>query len=409
MAAGMIVGQLLLWARTAGAGERAEAARALAQAYLYSDLTAEDRWEAESAITAFLDDPSPLVRYAIAESLADSSEAPRHVVVALASDQSEIAAVVLSRSPVLTAADLVDCAALGGPPVQTAIACRPAVPAGVSAALGEIAASAALAALARNRGAAITDTTLARMVARHGDCAELREALLTRPDLPAPIRQAIAVALSQSLSSFVLDCGWLSPERTERVAREARERTTLALGRNGDRADVAGLVEHLRRTGQLTPALILRAILSRARDFAEAAFAELSGLPVRRAAGILWDRRGSGFSALYRKAGLPASLKPAFDAALGALREMPGDDFAAGAQLSRQMVERVLSACESLPAEDAGRLMALLRRYESEAAREEARELADGLVAEAVRSAALQLRYMPPVVDGYAEDARDAA
>jgi uncharacterized protein (DUF2336 family) len=34
--------------------------------------------------------------------------------VALANDQNDIAALVLSRSPVLSDADLVDCAALGG-------------------------------------------------------------------------------------------------------------------------------------------------------------------------------------------------------------------------------------------------------------------------------------------------------
>ena len=62
----MIVRQFLQWVRTAGAAERAEATTALARAYLYSDLSADDRAAAEGALIMLLDDPSPLVREALA-------------------------------------------------------------------------------------------------------------------------------------------------------------------------------------------------------------------------------------------------------------------------------------------------------------------------------------------------------
>ena len=317
-APGMIIRQFLLWARTAPPGQRAEAVGALARAYLYSELSPDDRWEAETAMTALLDDPSPLVRRALAEAFANAPEAPRHLVVALANDQSDIATLILSRSPVLPDADLVDCAALGGELVQTAIALRPTVSVAVSAALAEIASAASLAALAQNAGAAIPATALARMVERHGDRPELREALLARADLPLAIRQAIAAALSASLSRFVTGCGWLSPERTERIVREAREKTTLALSSAAERGDVSRLVLHLRRTGQLTPALILRALLSRSMGFAEAAFADLSGLaPGTRRGAALGSARGRLRAALQE--GRPAA-EPAAGLRGGAFR-----------------------------------------------------------------------------------------
>ncbi|HEX8164244.1 MAG TPA: DUF2336 domain-containing protein [Beijerinckiaceae bacterium] len=405
----MIIRQFLLWAQTAPPGERAEAAGALARAYLYSDLKPEDRWEAETAMTALLDDPSPLVRRALAEAFANAREAPRHLVVALANDQSDIAALVLARSPVLPDADLVDCAALGGEIVQTAVALRPRVSVAVSAALAEIASAVSLTALAGNAGAAIADSAFARMVERHGGSPELREALLARPDLPLPIRQSIAVAVSESLSTFVLGCGWLSPERTERIVREAREKTTLALSSAAEREDVSRLVSHLRRTGQLTPALILRALLSGGMAFAEAAFADLSGLAPARVAGLLRDRRGAGFAPLYRKAGLPAGLKPAFDGALSALREHgEGETAADGAQLSRLMIERALTACRDLSPEEAGKLMALLRRFESEAARDEARHIAGALADEA--ALAVVMRHAPHALIGsFGDGEREAA
>jgi uncharacterized protein (DUF2336 family) len=280
----------------------------------------------------------------------------------------------------------VDAAALGDDIVQAAIAARPRLSSAVAAALAEIAGPPALGVLLANVGATISEASLARIVERHGDRAALREALLARPDLPLDLRQAIGVALARSLSVFVTGRGWLSPERCERAVREAREKATVALAAGAAPADLQRLVAHLRETGQLTPALILRALLSRAFAFAEAAFADLAGLPAARVSGLLHDRRAGGLAPLYRRAGLPEALRPAFEAAVAAWREV-GQAESAG--LSRRMVERALTACADLPDDEAGRLMALLRRFEVEAARNEARDRADALADEAVLAAVL--------------------
>jgi len=397
----MIVRQFLLWARTAPPGHRAEAVGALARAFLYSDLKPEERREAETALTAMLDDPSPLVRRALAEPFANATEAPRHLVVALANDQSEIAALILSRSPVLTDADLIDAAALGDEPVQAAIAQRPRVSAAVSAALAEIGGPKALLGLLRNLEAEIAELSFARMVERYGSHAPLREALSARPDLPVVLRQALAVLIAGSLSVFVRRCGWLSPERIERVSREAREKTTIALSSEAESESLARLVAHLRRTGQLTPALVLRAMLSRGSGFVVAALADLAGLPAARVAALLHDRHGRGFGPLYRRAGLPASLWPAFDAALLALRDGATGEPGQGRHLSRRVIGRVLAACHDLPSEECAKLLALLRRFEVEAARDEARDAAASLADEAALTAVLT--HMPHVLEDAAE------
>lgn len=131
----MIVRQFLHWVRTAPAGERAEATGALARAYLYSDLSNEDRDAAEGAMIMLLDDPSPLVRAALAQALAASEQAPPTVILALASDQPEIASYVLEHSPLLVDADLVDAVATFGSQAQLAIASRAGLPPAVSAAI----------------------------------------------------------------------------------------------------------------------------------------------------------------------------------------------------------------------------------------------------------------------------------
>src|SRR6202011_147943 len=95
----MIVRQFISWIRTAPAGERAEATRALARAFLISDLSEDDSIAAEGALLMLLDDPSPLVRQAMAEVFARSADAPASIVQALSLDQPSVALPVLEFSP----------------------------------------------------------------------------------------------------------------------------------------------------------------------------------------------------------------------------------------------------------------------------------------------------------------------
>ena len=157
------------------------------------------RAEAELAMTALLDDPSPLVRRALADALGSAGDAPRPLILALAADQSDVAAAVLSRSPALTDADLVDCAAMGDVVAQTAIARRPDLLPGAIAALAEIGQRDAVLALIGNREVALAAGALARIFARFGADAEVREALLERPSLPASLRAQIVVATANEL------------------------------------------------------------------------------------------------------------------------------------------------------------------------------------------------------------------
>lgn len=334
---------------------------------------------------SLLDDPSPLVRRALSDNMASAIDAPHALVSALACDQSDIAAPVLSRSPLLTEAELIDCAAIGDAFAQSAIALRARVPAGVCAALAEVGAREAAISLAVNPGADLPEFSMRRMIERFGDDGEMREALLSRPWLPATVRNDLVNAAAAALTGFVVDCGWLAPERAERLAREERDKANVVIvteaaatdGRHG----VRDLVAHLRQSQQLTPGLVLRALLCGNRDLFEATLVELSGLREEKVAGLLRDFRGPGFAALYARAGLPEQILPAFRAALEAQRDyadlQPGE-----ARLSLLMIERVLTACAEINGGELDRLMALLRRFEMEAALEQARAEAARIAAE---------------------------
>ena len=143
------------------------------------------------------------------------------------------------------------------------------------------------------------------------------------------------------------------------------------------------LIRHLRESGQLNAGLILRSLLSGNVELFEEALADLAQVPLSRVVGIVHDRRGAGFRALYDKAGLPASTFPAFREALEAMRE-EGFMFEPGgaSRLKRRIIERMLTRCESEAPDEIEPLLTLLRRYAAEAAREEARLFCDELVAD---------------------------
>jgi len=377
----MIVRQFLQWVRNAPAGERAEATGALARAYLYSELSADDAAAAEGAMLMLLDDTSPLVRRALADALAASPSAPPAVVHALAADQPQIAAPVLALSPLFVDADLVDRVATGCPAVQAAIASRAALPCSVSAAIAEVGTGESCLILIENSGADIAPLSIDRIVERFGHLAAIREPLLARDDLAAAARLTLVAKLSETLATFVTARAWLAPERAQRVTREACEKATIAVAADTPEEGVRPLIRHLCESGQLTAGLILRALLSGNVALFEEALAELAEMPIARVSGVIYDGGFASLRALFDKAGMPASTYPAFKAAIEAMREggFVGDPRGA-AQLKRRMIERVLTRCANDEFGETAPLITLLHRFATEAARDEARHYCDGIV-----------------------------
>ena len=226
--------------------------------------------------------------------------------------------------------------------------------------------------------------SLDRIVERFGHLAAIRDVLLARDDLPAPTRQALVVKLSRDARRFRhrRANGWRE-DRARRITREACEKATITLAADSPEGEVRPLIRHLRESGQLNAGLILRSLLSGNVEMFEEALADLAQVPLARVVGIVHDRRGAGFRALYDKAGLPASTFPAFREALEAMRE-DGFMFEPGgaSRLKRRIIERTLTRCESEAPDEIEPLLTLLRRYAAEAAREEARLFCDELVAD---------------------------
>ncbi len=263
--------------------------------------------------------------------------------------------------------------------LQVAIASRPIVSAGVSAALTELGTLASCHRLLANPGADIARISLNRLAQRFGDVAEIRSALLDREDLPISTRHDLIRDLSDALGNLVRLRDWLDADRTDIVTREACDQAAVAIAAESATEELTALAEHLRVTEQLTTSLLLRVLCAGNVDFFAAALAVLSRKPERRIRAIVVDRRLTAFAAVYRRAGLPQSAFEAFATAIRICRHHSGEaiDPARRYHFTRRVVDEVLARYEAISDGEMNELMAMLRRFAAEARRAAAREFVE--------------------------------
>jgi uncharacterized protein (DUF2336 family) len=364
----MVVSHFLKWVYTAKVAERSAAATALARAYVNHDLPFEDRCAAEAALTLLLDDPSSKVRLAIADALSMSHHAPLQIINALASDQAEIAALVLSRSPLLTDADLMERVAGGEPSVQKIIARRPSVSMPLAAAIAELGEAEACGELIANTGAAIASVTFRRIAERHGHLATIRGAMLADPRLPPDCRHLLLIKVGEALKAAPLVVALIGRARAERLARGACAKACVTLI-DGTRIDEhPALVEHFRLSGELTPSFLVRTVAHGRIDFFGSVLAALSGQAAPRVTAVLAGGRDVAVIALLRSAALPAGLHKVVLRALKEWREVANGKRVAGAQEVSWLMLRELGD----PPADA-ELAGLIRSIHLDTLRENAR------------------------------------
>jgi uncharacterized protein (DUF2336 family) len=339
----MVISYFLRWVDTARVSDRMAAAAALARAYVSRELPFEDRCAAEAALTFLLDDASAKVRYSLAEALAMHRLAPLQIIHALASDQDEIADLVLKRSPLFTDSDLIDRVAMGSDGVQCSIG-----------------------------GRALVSKSVAE---RFGSVPKLREVMLADRRLPPDCRHVLLVKLGAALKDAPLVVALMGRARGERVMREACVRASLTLIDRTRPDEHAALVEHLRLAGELTTAFVVRMVAHGKIDFFASVLGALAGREAARVRTLLAGGRDLALSALFRDAGLPESSHGVILRALGIWREVANGRRVAGAQEVSWMMLRELNACpgQSRPAERHAELAGLIRAIHLEVLRENAR------------------------------------
>jgi uncharacterized protein (DUF2336 family) len=364
----MVVSHFLKWISTARVRERAAAAAALARAYINHSLPFEDRCAAEAALTLLLDDPSAKVRMAMAEVLAMSRHAPSQVIGALASDQPDVAALVLARSPILTEADLIDRVASGQKATQRLIAGRPVVSMALSAALAEVGDAEACELLLANSGADIASLSFRRMVERFGHVARLREALVADPRLPPDCRHMLIVKLGDALKESPLVVALMGAARADRLLKDACIKASLTLIDGTRPQEHGALIAHLRMRGDLTASFVIRTVAHGKVDFFGSMLVALTGQTEPRVRALLASGHDVALAAVFRTAGLAQAVHGVLIRALKIWREVANGKRIAGAQEVSWLMLKELGGQQA-----EGDLAGLLKSIHLEALRDNAR------------------------------------
>jgi uncharacterized protein (DUF2336 family) len=368
----MIIRHFLKWVDGAPVAKRQLAAAALARAWLQSDLPPDERAAAEAALTLLTEDPSPKVRAAIAEVFSLSGDAPTQVIEALADDQIEVSALVLSRSPLLSDPDLIDRVAIGGETVQRIIASRPAVSRAVSAAVAEVAALSACIDLLRNSGARIAGVSFRRLAERLGHHPEVRSLLLDDARLPVECRHVLMRKLGEALVTSDIVSASIGVARAAVVTEEACARAAVELADGMEPDEVPALVEHLRLSGELTTAFVIRAVAFGRIDLFAAIVVALSGQRPEQVRAVLVNGRPQLVSTLLHASGLAESTHAPLAAAIDMWRKVARGKIAAGPrEATRIMIASAGSPADRMPHANDD-LSALLRTIHMEALKEDA-------------------------------------
>jgi uncharacterized protein (DUF2336 family) len=342
---------------------RADMATALAREFEAGSLTANERSLAAEIFRALARDAAERVRQALAEHLKESRDLPHDVALALAHDIDQVALPILQHSLVLTDADLIDIIRRDGPAKQLAIAGRAAVAAPVAAAIVDASNREAVARLIGNAGAELGDDILHRVVERYPGDAAIHQPLAGRQALPATVLERLVALASDSLRDALIERRDLPSAAASDLILQIRERATAGLlSACAPDGDAELLARQLNANGRLTPSLILRTLCLGDLAFLEAAFAELTGVPIDNARMLIHDPGRLGLKSLYAHSGLPKELYPAFRVAIDVARETPFDGGDNDRERHRRRsLERILTQFEAIGAEDLDYLLAKLQ------------------------------------------------
>lgn len=362
----MFVERFMAWSAKAGACQRSAAVCELAATYLANGVSPEDMRATEQVFTLYLQDPDRTVREALAEVLSPCDSLPKHLIWSFLQDESAVAAPFYAHSPRLNGDDLAGALALGCPATEQAIARRHDLDDRTVRLLVERGTSQGVLELLANPTICLGRGLLQDCANRLGDVAEIRAALLQREDLCPATRQTLVQGLSTVLTLWADDFGMGERRAFAHSTSDAVNRISVDIAARFEADEMEAYVAHLLSSEQLTPGLMLRALVAGQFELIEQAFAQLSGLSALRVRSIMESGRHAAFEAMFRKTGLSRGLHTVFAAGIDAWTV--AEDDGAGDEVLATM----LIAAESDSVTDST-IYALLGRMAGEAYRDASR------------------------------------
>lgn len=339
--------------------ERAAAAHKLCRNMERMALDDAEREAAQKILLVLAADAAELVRRAVAVTLKASDLMPREAARRLAGDVDSVALPIINSCPAFTDDDLIEIVRAGSALRQVAVASRPRVPRDVATVLAAEGRQEAVAALAVNDNADLSEAALGVALDRFSDAPEVISALAYRQVLPLSVTERLVALAGETVREHLVMHHALSPETAIQLSDYARERATVDLiDQAGGADDLPGFVAGLNNRRALTPSLLLRALARGQMALFEHALAELAGTPHHRAWLMVHDAGPLGLKAIYDRAGMPPRLFQSFRAGVDTWRALQAEGGHMRGDLFRQrMLERFLSQRPDAPRDDLSYLL----------------------------------------------------
>lgn len=294
--------------RSNDSDERGHAAHLAALAFLDHHGPADEHAALYAALISFLDDPSVKVRAALAYGLLHSLDAPRPIMIALLQDSPIISRAILQYSPILIDADLLGCVRKGDQSIWLAIAQRSKLSPRVAAELIARDDSNTTQHVLRRADIAIEAELLVELAHTNGQDAQMRGALLSRPDLPAPARLILVQRVTEALRELRLVRGALAPDRLARLLRDGSDTALSSIGESEACRQGRDFVQGLVGSSQLNSRILLHAVVTGHVMFFASCVAELADVSRDKVFTLLENGSRASLSALFQRAGLTAEL-----------------------------------------------------------------------------------------------------
>lgn len=231
------------------------------------------------------------VRQNLAARLSNVPNAPRNLVLQLASDEIPVARPMLLNSLVLKDSDLIALAKLKSQDHLHAIAGREHVSSEVSDALVARGDDRVLVRLADNAGAQLSREAMETLTERANNVEALQRPMVTRHDLPPDLLNSMFFAVTSELKRAILErMGAIDPAAIDAAIRQI-ERRMKRQTQSGEteQASANAFIAGLQRSNSLTESMLVT--LSKQKRFNELVmvFAKLTELDLRTARRVLED------------------------------------------------------------------------------------------------------------------------
>lgn len=323
-----------------------------------SDLfisTRQDVSEDESALMGdilnrLVHDVEMTVRRSLAERLAEVGDAPHELITTLANDEIDVAAPILSRSGVLQDSDLIEIARHRTMEHMMAVSRRDAISEEVSDALVDNGDDDVIETLLDNHNAMISRRAISYLANESQRVDQFQKPLLTRPDLPAELAYEMFDWVSGALRQHILTSYDVDESLVDDIIADTKK-TALDAEQDDPRGnEAAKLVLRLEKAGILTESFLVQTLRDGRIDVFITALATKSGIDLKTARRIFFDRGEEGLAISCKASGFDRSTF----ASLLLLRRKSTER---GAPMAPTALEKLMSMYDTITERNARRVL----------------------------------------------------